>query len=169
MKSLFSLICCCFLLINSFSTPSLSKDTLLISNFSVNGLKLGMSINNAEKQLLLKDSVVLHLDESTGADLYYVYYQGKAIMSYNSKNNSYITWIEIVSPVFHTKSNLRIGENITKIIGDLNEDNIEQNENIEQDFDTEYYYFIEENEEKFVFLLFFDEEGIILWIGLYEI
>lgn len=161
MKFLFSLFCCC-LLISSYST-SLSKDTLLINNFSVNGLKLGMSINNVKKQLLLSDSVVLYTNDP--GYLYHVYYQDKIIMSYNSKNNSSITMIEVFSPIFHTKNGIRVGDNIRKIIGDTL-DNINENENIEQDSDTGYYFYFEE-EGKFDMWFVFDEEGKILWIGLY--
>ena len=172
MKYLFSLFCCCFLLTNSYST-SLPKDTLLISNFSVNGLKLGMPIKNAKTQLVLCDSIVL--DAEGDGDLYYVYYQGNTIMSYNSKNNSMITWIEVFSPIFHTKDGVRVNDNIRAVIGDAF-DNIKQNEdieddenlseNIDKDLDTGYFYYFESN-GKFEMDFFFNEEGIIQWIGLY--
>ena len=163
MKHLFSLLCCYFLLINSYSIPFLSKDTLLISNFSVNGLKLGMPINDAKKQLLLCDSVVLDMEALSNFEdtVFYVYYQGDAIMSYNSKNESYITMVEVFSPMFHTKNGFRVTENIKKIIGN-------SKKGIEKDSETGYYYIEIEGKKKFTSLLFFDEEGIIQWIGLYD-
>ena len=171
MKFLFSLLLLlCFLPINGHST-SLSKDTLLINDFSANGLRLGMSIKNAKMQLLLCDSVIL--DAEDNGDLYYVYYQGKAIMSYNSKNNSGITWIEIFSPIFYTKDGIRVNDNIRKIIGDTFDDlyqneyvNDDLYENIDRDSDTGYLYYFKSN-GKFEMVFFFNEEGVIQWIGIY--
>jgi len=163
MKCVFSLLCCFLLLINSYSIPSLSKDTFLINNFSVNGLELGMSINNAKKQLLLRDSVVLDMETlySLGDSLYYVYYHGNVIMSYNSKNDSLITWIEVFSPIFYTQNGFRVNDNIEKFIDDFND-------NIEQDELTGLYFLTLEEKKMFWLALFFDEEGTIQWIGIYD-
>jgi hypothetical protein len=95
-------------------------------------------------------------------------------MSYNSKNSSLITWIEIFSPIFHTKDGIRVGDNIRKVIGDAF-DNIYQNEdieeilsdNIDKDEDTGYYFYFEEERNLNMWFVF-DEEGFILWIGLYS-
>ena len=155
------------------TTTLLSEDTFLISDFSVNGLKLGMPIKNAKKQLILCDSVIL-VDTEGWANVYHVYYQGEAIMSYGYKNNSTITMIEILSPIFHTKGGIRVCDNIRKIIGDTF-DKIEQNDeiededrpnNIDRDADTGYYFYFEED-GKYDIWFVFDKDGKILWIGLY--
>ena len=138
-------------------------DTLLIHNFSVNGLQLGMPIHDAKKQLLLCDSVVLDMEAVANLEdtIFYVYYQGDMIMNYNSKDDSLITWIEVFSPVFYTKDGFRVGDNIKKFVED-------SKKSIKEDSDTGYNYYRIEGRNTFSILLFFDEEDIILWIGLYD-
>jgi len=132
------------------STPSLLKDTFLISDFSVNGLRLGMPINDIEKQLLLCDSVILDTEWKEGVSIYYVYYQGEVIMSYDIYTSS-ITWIDVYSPIFYTKSGFRVGDNIKKLIKDQYKE----------------MYLLEEKETFWVGL-YYDLEGFIEYIGLYD-
>jgi len=142
--------------------PSLLKDTFLISNFSVNGLELGMPINNAKERLLLCDSVILDTEALSNLEdtIYYVFYQGNAIMAYNSKNDTTITWIEIYSPIFCTKDGFRVTENIKKVIGN-------SKKRIEKGGRTDYCFFIEEKNLCYT-VLYLDKKGIIQWIGIWD-
>jgi hypothetical protein len=142
------------------SISSSLKDTFLISNFSVNGLELAMSDKNIKKQLLLCDSIYcdsIHFGD--GVKFYNVYYQGKIVMSYYS-NGSFITWIDVYSPIFHTKNGFRVGDNVKKFI-DSTDTDIEIDPRIGQ-------MLILEEKETFWLGLFFDKKYFIHWIGLYD-
>jgi hypothetical protein len=140
---------------NENSISSLLIDTFLISNFSVNGLGLGMLNKNVKKQLLLCDSIYCDsINASDGAIFCYVYYQGEIIMSYNFYDSS-ITWIDVFSPLFHTKGGFRVGDNIKELIDSTNT-------KIEDGF------LILEKKETFWIGLYFKLEGFIDYIGFYD-
>ena len=122
------------------------KDTFLINDFSVNGLRLDMPIKNVKKQLLLCDSIKISQD----GVFYYVHYQNEVIMAYNSYGSS-ITWIEVFSPLFHTKSGFRVGDNIKELIKEPYRE-----------------MHLLEKKETFWLGLYYDLDGFIEYIVLYD-